>query len=515
MAFLHSRMRGAAKGGSRGVLRLCTAILDRRRYFACLLGFLLGSWLLGSCKAGASLYYEVSAMLYSDSPEEREYLEEYTLIYPNTALQLDLFEFRESYETQIQLLFETKQLPDIFSVWQSRAYRPMLESPELLDVRMAILPSEYTSDLFRRKYENGPFRMLPVRYNYSNVMLVNMQLLGSIKKLVTLDEIRHYPDFFELARLAKENRMNFLVVGDSEASGLGDLFFGPVAGWADSFWMPKYEQSVIDGFSAQLVNSVENFYSKFHDIFPNPYLSRLPRPEAEQMFLDGEVLLILGSTDQLFALSQKSKMPVEWLAFPSILPRMKEGESAGSWLASWKGGDRSREELRISKLSNRGALLGDVLGVAMPSRVLDYDMFSMREVVSLVQYYSGLNSRIQRAAKWGIPMPSLYKYGASALGGDEWTQKMTEFHNSIDYEYFRPSVYLSEEWNQFLDDSLWAFLSDDSWRFLEPEKRAALFLQNLLEFAASEGQPVAALQEEAEEEESEEAEQTEEEAEEE
>ena len=443
--------------------------------------------LLASCQGDESMSYQPSLMLYSDSAEEREYIEQYPFLYPNASIQLDLFEFKESYDTQIQLLFETQQLPDLFSVWNSRAYRPMLESSDLLDMRGFMPLKDYHSDVMRSKYKYGPLRMLPVRYNYSNVMLVNMELLPSLKSFVNLDDLRHYQNLIDLAEIAKEKRMNFLVIGDPDTTSTSDLFFSPIVGWADSYWFSSQENGNIESFSPQIVTSIQHFYSHFHDLFPDPYLAQLSREEAERMFLNGQVLMIIGTTEQLSALAQKASMPVRWKAFPSVLPRIEKTQSA-EWLASKFGEEDQVEALRLSKLGKTGAMLGDVLGVAIASRVLGYDMYQVREVIGPIQYYNGLNSREQRVLNWGVPVPSLFVYKMNFPNDDPVFKDMMNLHSSIDYEYQRASMYLSGEWMQFLNESIWAFLSDDSWRFLEPAKRASLFVQNLQDFALAQNQ---------------------------
>ena len=271
-------------------------------------------------------------------------------------------------------------------------------------------------------------------------------------------------------------------------TSMSDLFFSPIVGWVDSVWLSKQKNGNIESFSPQIVNSIKSFYRNFHDLFPNPSLAQLSREDAEQMFLNGEAIMIIGTTEQLSALAQRASMPVKWLAFPSVLSRMKKAESSG-WLASRIREENQVETLWMSKINKWGAMTGDVLGVAMPSRVQGYDMFQLREVIGLLQYYTGLNARGQSTLHWGIAAPQLYIYRTKTSDDDPVFKEMMDLHNSIDYEYQRASMYLSGEWMQFLNESIWAFLSDDSWRFLEPRKRAKLFVQNLQDFAAAQQAP--------------------------
>ncbi|WGK68708.1 hypothetical protein P0082_09490 [Candidatus Haliotispira prima] len=426
----------------------------------------------------------VSALLYTDNEREERFIEQYNEIFPNGNLESKIFRNKERYYDSIRILFQSDRLPDIFSVWDNKLYRFLSESPKLADLSNMIRLDTYNANIFHVEHSYDPVRVLPVRYNYGNVMLINMEILREVYPSLDIRKIISYEDFRNLGEATGEKGLDFLVIGDPNESSLGDLFFSAVVGWQDPFWLAKYENGTVSMSNRRVVHLMSNFYSKFGQLFPDPKLAKLDRSAAEQMFLDGKVLLIIGDTEQLLPLMQRSSMEVEWLHFPRTVHWYRDEEEESDESGNQRDPDYS-EKLDVVEKERRGAVLNDVLAVAVSDRVEDYDPMLYSEVISVLNYYTGLYANGERIRNWNIPVPS----GHFVVVDKENTimNKTIDFLDSVNHVYYRPGVYLPEELN--------TFLNEETWRLLQGEESSELFVKNLLGFAEhSEGLRAGAVE---------------------
>ncbi len=501
----------------------------------CAAVLLPGLFVLTSCSS-RQLKYQVSALFYSDSQQEKEFLRQYNQIFTNADLDWQVLMDKALYYDKIQVQFQADQLPDLFSLWNSMLHQFLRHSPKLADLRKLLPLENYNKNIFHVHSPYQPVKMLPVRYNYGNVMLVNMEILRQINRSLNVEQIVSYEDFLNLARITKEKGLDFLVLGDSAETSLADLFFSAAAGWLDRLGLVKYPNAGLDFSSERVANALYDFYSGLLALFPDPDLAQLDRTGAEKMFREGKVLMIMGSTEQLFPLMEQmvgqDSAELSWLAFPrmahlrqglqlsdehSFLPWNNfnpnrvpdiDGFSLSAWFAGlFTRSNRKLEQRRIQPLADpealnpmltspamaldsqgnlvslpgpkRGAVLGDVLGVAVSSRVWRYSPLLYNEVTSVLNYYAGLYASGQRIRNWNIPTPA-----SRFVVADNENTVMSQtiaFLDSINYVYYRPSTYLPQMLNEYLNE--------ETGYLLEGRKGPELFVRDLLDFIAAQQLP--------------------------
>ena len=459
----------------RGKAANCSRLARARVSLAVIIGFaVLSVLLLNSCGYDR-VNYKVSALIYTDNEQEEEFLRKYNEIFSNANLELEFFNDTIKYFEKVQFLFNTDQLPDIFSVWYNSQYAPILNSDKLVDLRYAAWLNAYDINSFNLGDKYEPVKIFPLRYDYDNVMLVNMDLLESINNTLVenVRNLNSYEDFLNLAQIVKDHGIDFLVVDDASPSSLGDLFFSVVIGGINRYGIrrlakgrEKYWQST------SMSDALLGFYSRFRELFPDPSLAKLSEDNAEGMFLDGQVLLIIGSNQNLLSLMRNSKFNVDWLAFPQVVRQRQDAERSQNYFGflseDWA---LMENQENITQQRKKGALLGDFGGIALSEKVNSYNPMHYNEVTSVFQYFTGDYANALRIQEWGIPGPASHV----VVVDDEEDKVMSEtinFLQSINYVYYRPSMYLSKDFNQLLNE--------ETWKLLQGHKTPEIFVEGLL-----------------------------------
>lgn len=379
---------------------------------------LLGMLMLSSCVRYNKDTYKVTALILENKSGEDEILDLYKSIFLGQVLEVEKFQDKQSYQSQINSLLSANSLPHIYTNWYGERETEL--DRKSVDLNAVMDLSRFNPVMFRRENLETPIKVAPTEFTVGNIILINAHLLESLlgydKK-----EIEHISRFKMIVHHGGMLNLRSVVLLNT-TDALSDYFFSAVLGARDGRWFTHFAKGENGADESSFVQALHEFGTAYP--FLNPMLWNMSPAESKQMFINGRALMIMGDSNELTEVTRSVDFPLDYMTLP--LYTNSNYDTAGSF-EPWQG-------------------------VSVNSNYSSYSPALRSNIYNFLIFYTGSYTQNLRLREWGAAVP-LKDYTISRQEAPLLAEKM-EIVSNLDALYQVPSDFLSPTQSHSFNEDL-------------------------------------------------------------